>query len=90
MSEEINDIQFQILDSVYFVEPLEKILEEVGQPKPIVIDELRTLIDKGWIQVMIFDNDKNDYKRTAIFDTDHLQDYAFLATKEGLLKHNGH
>lgn len=90
MSEEINDIQFQILDSIYFVEPLEKILEEVERPKPIVIDELRILIDKGWVQVMIFDDKKNDYQRTAIFDTDHLQDYAFLATKEGLLKHNGH
>ena len=90
MSEELNDIQFQILDSVYFVESFEHVLEEAEQPRPVVVDELRTMIDRGWIQVMEFSEEKGDYLRTQYFDTDHLENYHFLATKDGLLKHNGH
>lgn len=90
MSEPLNDIQFDILDALYFVEPFEKLREEVSSPLPVIIDELRTLIDKGWVQVMIYDEDAHDYVRTGIFDSDHLEEYHFLATKEGLLKHNGH
>ncbi|MEM7374884.1 MAG: hypothetical protein AAF587_40200 [Bacteroidota bacterium] len=86
----MNDLQFQILDSLYFVESFANVLEEAGEPVPIVVDELRTLIDKGWIQVMEFDQEQNDYVRTAIFDSDHLENYHFLATKDGLMKHNGH
>lgn len=90
MSEELTDAQFQILDSVYFVESFQNIVEESGEPRPVVVDELRTMIDRGWIQVMEFDEAKGDFVRTTFFDTDHLEDYSFLATKAGLLKHNGH
>ncbi len=88
--DELNDIQFQILDSLYFVEGLPNILEEVSAPEPVVRDEMKGLIDKGWIQVMEFDEEYGDYRRTAIYDLDHLENYGFLATKEGLLRHNGH
>jgi hypothetical protein len=86
---ELNDVQFRILDAVYFVEPFERIAEEAGAPLPVIVDEMRYLIDRGWIQVMQFDPERNDYVRTGIFDTDHLEQYHFLATKAGLLKHNG-
>ncbi|MEM6629743.1 MAG: hypothetical protein AAF694_08720 [Bacteroidota bacterium] len=90
MGEMLTDLQFDILDTLYFVEPFEKIIEEVNTTRPILIDELRTMIDRGWIQVMEFDKGQGDYFRTSIFDTDKLETYFFLATKEGLLKHNGH
>lgn len=90
MAELLTDLQFDILDTLYFVEPFEKVLEEVDTSRPILIDELRTMIDRGWIQVMEFDKEQGDYLRSPIFDTDRLEHYFFLATKEGLLKHNGH
>ncbi len=90
MNDELNELQFDILDSLYFVEPFEKIQEECDAPRAVVVDELRTLIDRGWVQVMAYHDAKGDFVRTAIFDTDHLEDYRFLATKEGLLKHNGY
>ena len=90
MGELLNDLQFDILDALYFVEPFANILEEVHTSRPILIDELRTMIDRGWIQVMEFDKEQGDYYRSTIFDTDRLELYFFLATKEGLLKHNGH
>ena len=59
------------------------------EPPAVVKDELRTMIDRGLIQVMMFDEGKGDFIRTTIFDADNMQDYSFLATKDGLLKHNG-
>ncbi|MCI4669696.1 MAG: hypothetical protein MRZ79_16295 [Bacteroidia bacterium] len=90
MKEPLTDLQFDILDSIYFVEPLENILDEVDEARPVVLDELKQMIDKGWIQVMAYDEEAGDYLRTNIFDSDNLQEYRFLATKEGLLRHNGH
>jgi hypothetical protein len=90
MHEGLSDIQFQILDAIYFPEPIVNILEETDATLPVVINELRSMIDKGWVQVMEFDAQRNDYIRTAIYDTDHMEAYRFLATKAGLLKHNGH
>lgn len=89
MSYELTDIQFQILDSLYFVETFAHIVEEANEPPAVVKDEIRTLIDKGLVQVMMFDEEKGDFRRTTIFDADNIQDYSFLATKDGLLKHNG-
>jgi len=89
MNQELNDVQFDILDAIYFVEPLENILAEVDAPRAVVLDELRTMIDKGWVQVLRFDEDSGDYVRTAIYDSDQMGDFRYLATKDGLMKHNG-
>ena len=89
MNNELTELEFQILDSVYFVESFEHIVEEAMEPPAVVKDELRTMIDRGLIQVMMFDEGKGDFIRTTIFDADNMQDYSFLATKDGLLKHNG-
>lgn len=89
MNQELNDVQFDILNAIYFVEPLANILEEVDAPRAVVLDELRTMIDKGWVQVLRFDEDRGDYVRTAIYDSDQMGDFRYLATKAGLMKHHG-
>jgi hypothetical protein len=89
MNQELNDVQFDILDAIYFVEPLANILEEVDAPRAVVLDELRTMIDRGWVQVLRFDEARGDYVRTAIYDSDQMGDFRYLATKDGLMKHHG-
>ncbi|MEM6803710.1 MAG: hypothetical protein AAF696_20060 [Bacteroidota bacterium] len=89
MNNELTELQFQILDSVYFVESFAHIVEEAMEAPAVVKDELRTLIDRGLIQVMMFDEDKGDFVRTSIYDADDIQAYSFLATKDGLMMHNG-
>ena len=88
-SGELNELQFDILDALYFVEPYDTLLREVGAPEHLVAAELRTLIARRWVQAMHFDARANDWVRTSFHDTDRLGDYRYLATKEGLLKHNG-
>ena len=87
MSYELNEVQFDILDNLYFVESYENVLADVDHPEPIIRDELRTMIDKGWVHVMEFDEKSGDYLRTPIYDTDNMKEYHYLASKEGLLRH---
>lgn len=86
---ELNDTQFAILDALYFVEPFQHIVEEVGEPRAVVGAELKTLIDRRLVQVMEFDPHRQDYVKTPFLDGDKLDEYHYLATKEGLLAHNG-
>lgn len=87
--ETLTTVQFDIIDSIYFVEPYANILEEVDKPEPEVRDELKTLLDRGYVNVFTFDKDSGDYLKAPIYDLDNLQDYYFLASKDGLMKHNG-
>ncbi|MCS7029397.1 MAG: hypothetical protein NZ519_11595 [Bacteroidia bacterium] len=86
---ELTPLQYEILDKIYFVEPFHRIVEEVKSPANVVADELKNLIAKQWVQVLKYDEQIKDYIKTEIYDIDNLEDYFFLITKEGLLKHNG-
>ena len=86
---EITDIQFRILDSLYFVEPFDKIVEESGESSYIVADDLKTMISRGWVQVMEFDKKTGDFAKTIFYDSDNMREFHFLATKDGMLRHNG-
>ncbi len=88
MIQELSDLEWDILNSVYFVEPFENILEEVRLPAPIVADGIKTLIHKKMIVAMRWDEEKMEYVRSFIYDSDNMKAYSYLATKEGLLAHN--
>lgn len=83
----LNDVQFKILDSLYFVESYDTLLEEVGEPAAVITDELRTLIDKGLVQVMAWDEETKDYKRSIMYDADDMRAFQYLVTKNGLSLH---
>jgi AICAR transformylase/IMP cyclohydrolase PurH len=85
----LTSLQYEILDKIYFVESYKQILEEVHSPANIIADEIKNMIVKRWVQVLVYDENIKDYVKTEIYDTDNLQNYFFLITKEGLLKHHG-
>jgi hypothetical protein len=89
MQYELSEIDFDILNVLYFVEPFSKILEEVDAPPKIVADCLKQLIAKKMVVAMRFDEQKQDYVKSFIFDSDDMHAYSYLATKDGLLAHNG-
>lgn len=88
-SSDLTDLQYRILDSLYFVEPFDTIVGEAGETPAIVGAELKTLIARRLVQVMAFDEKSQDYLPTYLHDADDLRAYHYLATREGLLKHNG-
>ncbi|MCU0421892.1 MAG: hypothetical protein MUC81_03695 [Bacteroidia bacterium] len=85
----LTDVEFQILDAIYFVEPFKHIVAECDFPEPIVADVLKQLIHKKYVVAMQFDEQKQEFVRSFIYDSDNMHAYHYLATKEGLLAHNG-
>lgn len=83
----ISQVEYDILNVLYFPEPLENILEEVNADRNVISDVLKRLIDKKLVTAMIFDTEKKDFVKSFIYDTDNMDDYHYLITKEGLLLH---
>jgi predicted methyltransferase len=85
---ELTDIEYDVLNAVYFVEPFENIVNECNAPAPIVADVIKQLIHKKYIAAMQWDEEKNEYIRSYIYDTDNMKSFFYLATKDGLMAHN--
>ncbi|MDW7690904.1 transporter [Flammeovirgaceae bacterium SG7u.111] len=82
----MSDIEFDVLDELYFVTPFEKLLEELT----VKDEELKTcllgLLEKKWVKCFkSMDEEAPEHKLD--FDNKY-KTYAYLATKEGLLAHN--
>lgn len=88
MNDQLSDIEYDILNAIYFVEPFQNILDECKTPEKIVADVLKHLIAKKYVTPMQFDEQKQDYIRTYFYDSDDMHAYHYLATKEGLMIHN--
>lgn len=87
--EEIDPLEMEVLNCLYFVEPFQTILDETKIPRNIAADILKKLIAKKWVTAMQLDAEEKEFIRSFIYDTDKMDDYHYLATKEGLMKHNG-
>ncbi len=83
------DIEFDILDELYFVETFETLQKNLNFEKNTLKNYLKQLLAKGWIkyfsenQEEIFAN-MTDFKA---FD-ENFDKYSYLATKAGLTAHN--
>lgn len=84
----LNDIEWEILNALYFVEPFQHVLDEVKQPAPIVADCLKQLIHKKYVVALAWSDEKQDYVKTFMYDSDNMHSYHYLATKDGLMAHN--
>ncbi len=88
MENQLSDIEYDILNAIYFVESFEHIVEECPAPPAVIADVLKQLIHKKYVTPMRWDEEKTEYVRSFIYDTDNMNAYHYLATKEGLLAHN--
>ena len=85
---ELTEVEFDILNTVYFVETFDKILEEVKFPANIVADGLKFLIRARFISPMKWDAKKKEYVRSFMYDSDNMRAYRYIITREGLEAHN--
>tara|TARA_A100000171_G_scaffold52642_1_gene72114 strand:- start:48 stop:302 length:255 start_codon:yes stop_codon:yes gene_type:complete len=83
----MTDKEFDVLDELYFVQPFDAILEETGLAKEELKQVLSGLLNKGWVKCY---GDRQAEMPIASKDLGNdLTSYFYLATKEGLLVHNG-
>jgi acetylglutamate kinase len=87
MSTQVTPLQMKILSSLVFVESFDHILEEVGESEPIVTAEIRTLIDRRFIQVM--EPTSAGFRKTVFYDADDMRAFYYTATSKALGLYGG-
>lgn len=77
----------EILGLLIYPEPFHQILEESQIPYGAVRDDLMNLISHGYVDVYLIDGSR---PISPFYDTDHLEQFAYKATKNGLKAIQGH
>jgi len=70
-----------ILRELIFVEPFSHLLEETGLTFGALRDDLINLINHGYIEVF---SDDGSHSVSPFYDSDHIDQFSFQATKSGL------
>jgi hypothetical protein len=83
----MTDEEFDVLDELYFVQSFDFLKEETDMQAEKLISILKSLIQKGWVKC--FSDRPALYPIDEKFLGEDWLAYFYLATKEGLLAHNG-
>ncbi|OEK05338.1 hypothetical protein [Roseivirga misakiensis] len=83
----MTDEEFDVLDELYFVQPLAYLTEELSMSAEEIKPILKQLLEKGWVKCLHNMNDEV-FEDELNFDAD-FEKYYYLASKKGLLAHNG-
>ena len=79
--------EFDVLDELYFVQPFEFLLNELEMAEAELKSVLVGLIERGWVKCF-FSMQEEALSHELQMDTKY-REYFYLATKEGLMAHNG-
>lgn len=82
----MTDIEFQILDELYFVCPFDKLQALTGIERDALKMQLAGLYQKDWIKC--FRSVSEELSEKEVDFEREIESYFFLATKKGLLAHN--
>ncbi len=83
----VTDPEFNLLDELYFVTPFRTLLEKTGLPAAELREQLRELLEQGLVRSYWPDPDTElAYEPTSFGAI--AGDASYLASKEGLLRHN--
>lgn len=79
--------EFDVLDELYFVQSFDFLLEELEMEAAALKTVLSALIEKGWVKCF-FSMQEEALSHELQMDSKY-REYFYLATKEGLMAHNG-
>jgi hypothetical protein len=84
----MTDLEFDVLDELYFVIEFHDLLQSTELDDKTLYNCLKTLKAKGWIKC--FKGMDEELPISEIDFDKNYRTYSYLATKKGLLAHNGH
>ncbi len=79
--------EFDLIDALYFISDLPSLERELGWTPDEIWTVLEACYQKGWVKIVSL-HDGKDVAQTIQW-TQKPTGYHFLASKEGLLAHNG-
>lgn len=83
----MTDIEFDVLDELYFVISFRQLQAEVDIEEEILKDTLISLLNKGWAKCFL--SASEEALQDEININHQYKEYFYLASKAGLLAHNG-
>jgi len=83
----MTDLEFDVLDELYFVVSFNDLQEELEIDEPTLKEVLHSLLQKKWIKCYL--NASEEALQDEIDYDNQYKSYHYLATKQGLLAHNG-
>jgi DNA-binding Lrp family transcriptional regulator len=84
---DMNDIEFDIIDELYFVTAFSELNRELGLPEEELGRHLQDLVVRGYVKCFYPDPDTEVSYQEAAFAGQY-RAYYYLATKAGLVAHN--
>ena len=82
----LNDLEYRILDELYFISSFQTLLDNLNEEKSLVFDSLSNLLEHGLVIQMKYEEGRERKLETA--DLTALEQSYFVASKKGLLIHN--
>lgn len=83
----MSDEEFDVLDELYFVQPFDYLIEELEMTALDLKEVLQGLLKRGWVKCF-YNMNEEVFEDQLDFENSYEQ-YYYLATKTGLLAHNG-
>ncbi|MGK7397759.1 MAG: transporter [Candidatus Cyclobacteriaceae bacterium M3_2C_046] len=83
----MNDIEFEVMDELYFIHSFEELEKKLALTENDLKDTLLALWQKGWIRV--FRSIQSEIAYQADTYKKNFRNYYYIASKAGLLAHNG-
>lgn len=77
------------MEELYFVISYEELAAALPHDREALNNSLSALVKKALVQQMRFDEAKGDFIPCDPPDLHRIEQYHYLATKKGLLAHNG-
>ena len=82
----LTDLEYRILDELYFVSSFQTLLDNLNEEKSSVFDSLHNLLENGLVIQMKYR--EGTEQKLEIIDLTALEESHFVASKKGLLIHN--
>jgi len=82
----MTDLEFDLIDEMYFVVAFEVLQSKVQAEEQELLHTLEGLLQKGWVKCFLPQSDEIVTKFEDF--SQHYKKYHYLASKEGLLAHN--
>lgn len=83
----MSDREFDVLDELYFLQSFSALERRVTPAGKELAEILQHLIEKGWVRCYCAPEDEIKFDQGSFWKEYHK--YYYLASKEGLLAHNG-
>ena len=86
--EDLTDDEFDLIDDLYFVQPYKELEDSLLWANNKLEEVLRGLISKGFVKILSDHDTELDLSSVKLNDL-NWNKYFYLATKKGLMVHNG-